>query len=170
MAQIYSGAEPVVAWFGLAGDDSEFLIEHVIRTARLLREGGHKEVVRAYENADVLRRASLAFREFCKREYWRRLWVIQEFCCAERLFIMCGEKRLDYEELRDALLYWNNRPGQVASPDGEEEKLEGYIKTRMEVTRAFKTSASTLAEGIAGHRRRYWLRKMHLSGQAKLAG
>ena len=81
----------------------------------------------------------------------------------------CGDARIDYDQHRDAILYFYNRPGQLRSPDGAEEQLDGYTKTRVEMTRAFKTAATSFADGIAGRRRRYHLRRMHAAGGVQLA-
>jgi hypothetical protein len=38
---------------------------------------------------------------FCRREYWTRLWVIQEIMLAAKLFIYCGDNHMSYEKLAE---------------------------------------------------------------------
>jgi hypothetical protein len=173
MWHIYSRADRVVAWLGVSGgDDAEFIIGHMIRVATLLRAGEAATVAQMHSNAALLLRASRSFRALCQRPYWRRLWIIQEFSSARTVFITCGHAKLEYADLRDALLYFYNRPGGVADDhqdDDAVQQIPGYLKTRAEMMRAFRTSANSFLDGVLSRRRRYHLRLMHSTQQKSSA-
>ncbi|KAM0334422.1 hypothetical protein ACHAQA_001448 [Verticillium albo-atrum] len=166
MWNIYSSAERVVVWLGPPADDSDFIIEHLLSIAKLLRTGGHETVLRMHSDPSVLQRVSLAFRALCLRTYWRRVWIIQEFAVGRKAVITCGHAKLEFADLRDAILYVNNRPGQIDSPDNAEQQLPGYLKTRAEMMRAFRSSANSFLESVMSRRRRYHLRLMSMQPTA----
>jgi hypothetical protein len=172
MWQIYSLADCVIAWLGLPEeDDVEFIIRHMMRVSELLRAGDAAKVVEMHKDADLLLRASHALRAFCQRAYWTRLWIIQEFSVARDVWVTCGHARLEYADLRDALLFLYNRPGGVAeSADPNSENVQaipGYLKTRLEMMRAFRTGANSFLEGVLTRRRRYHLQRVY--GKGKLS-
>ncbi|KAK0614482.1 heterokaryon incompatibility protein-domain-containing protein [Immersiella caudata] len=146
MWQIYSLADRVIAWIGLPGeDDVEFIIHHMKQVAELLRKGDAAKVVEMHSDAALLLRAAHALRAFCKRQYWRRLWIVQEFSVARDAWITCGHAQLEYAD------------------------MPGYLKTRVEMMRAFRTGANSFLEGVLTRRRRYHLRRMHATGEPSSA-
>lgn len=173
MGQIYSRADRVVAWLGLPGDeDVDFAIDHMLRVANLLRAGDIVSALQLHHDEALLRRAAQGFRAFCDRTYWRRLWIVQEFAMARTIFIACGHAQLEYADLRDALLFLYNRPGGVADDyqnDAAVQQMPGYMKTRLEMMRAFRTSANSFLDGVLSRRRRYHLRLMHATQQPSSA-
>lgn len=105
MKDIYQTAKRVVAWLGPAADDSDKVL-NTLRTmgkdevaedyCHLLAE--HKEDQTLYPIAD-------AFRSFCQRTYWSRLWIMQEVAVARNVIFVCGSSRIEYEDLSQAVYF-----------------------------------------------------------------
>lgn len=108
MGCIYTEASLVFAWLGEAADDSDLLMDH-IRTigedivpesrSMLYTEGQLDRLLLAYMTPKSRRALSNAFKHFCQRAYWQRLWIIQEFVLAQEVVIVCGDQHVSYRQL-----------------------------------------------------------------------
>lgn len=87
--QIYGKAEQVVVWLGVEMDDSE-------HAQTLLRDVAHGE---AQLNSDLDLRAIVSLFD---REYWSRLWVVQEILHASDIVVRCGRLWLDWDDYEQA--------------------------------------------------------------------
>ncbi|KAK4455333.1 heterokaryon incompatibility protein-domain-containing protein [Podospora aff. communis PSN243] len=85
MRHIYSDAERVVAWLGPAADGSDMLLKHLQGIAEALNTDDHAAIYAAHSNASKPQEIARSFRAFCKRQYWTRLWVIQEYAVGKDL-------------------------------------------------------------------------------------
>jgi hypothetical protein len=122
-----------------------------------LRDGKHLEVVRSYTDVGFLQKMSTAFRAFCEREYWTRLWIIQEFAVARELDIMCGNSSVDYADLREFLLFFSQL--YLHFPAVQAQSDPTLAMTFIQMMRGFfKTPASSFLEGVFTRRRRYQTR------------
>ncbi|KAK2058240.1 heterokaryon incompatibility protein [Colletotrichum caudatum] len=142
MRQIYAAAARVAVWMGPSGDDSDMFLSHARAMSALVRGGKYVDVVRAHADIAFLRRVSHAFRAFCEREYWTRVWIIQEFAVAVGIDILCGHASIGHADLREFL------------EEGDRE----VMTTLVEMLRGFKTPANSFLEGVFTRRRRYQLR------------
>jgi len=80
MSNIYSAALGVVAWIGRAADGSDEVFRfvkarHMAEWLSLPARGS---------------RLDIALAAIWERPYWHRLWIVQEFILAQKLFIQCG--------------------------------------------------------------------------------
>jgi len=118
MAKIYKSSIEVLAWLGLAEDESDAAMEKLEEIGGKAIEAGMHDF-RATDmpnwfNPGVDERlqrlktslGGLAEREglelfhpalipLSKRVYWTRVWVLQEFSVAQTVTVQCGSKRLD---------------------------------------------------------------------------
>ncbi|CAO2655563.1 Nn.00g043660.m01.CDS01 [Neocucurbitaria sp. VM-36] len=78
MRDIYTGAESVIVWLGLAQSNEE-LAFLLIRYPSLLR----------------VEEMSAALVDLLNKSYWSRVWVVQEFVLAKTAEIWCGEFQAD---------------------------------------------------------------------------
>jgi hypothetical protein len=78
MRDIYTGAESVIVWLGLA-TGSEELAFLLARHPSLLR----------------IEEFHLALADVLNKPYWSRVWVVQEFVLAQRVDIWCGDLCVD---------------------------------------------------------------------------
>ncbi|KAJ0164211.1 Heterokaryon incompatibility protein 6, OR allele [Colletotrichum tanaceti] len=159
MRRIYSAAARVAVWTGLPADDSDLLLPHLRAMSALIRQLRYADVVRAHADIAFLRRVSRAFRAFrafCERPYWTRLWIIQEFAVGAEIDVLCGRASVEYAELRGFLVFLNRAYDH--HPAIQAEGGLPLTMTLLEMLRGFKTPANSFLEGVLTRRRRYQLR------------
>ena len=81
MSTIYSKAEEVIAWLGPASEDSDVGMKWLSHI--------HRDIAPTLEEF----RAAI---KLCEREYWHRMWVLQEFGLAGDMTVHCGSKGVDW--------------------------------------------------------------------------
>jgi hypothetical protein len=81
MSTIYSKAEKVIVWLGPASEDSDV---------------GMKWLSRILQDKSPTPDESQAVFKLCEREYWHRMWVLQEFGLAGDMTVHCGSKCVDW--------------------------------------------------------------------------
>lgn len=115
MGEIYSRAGLVIACVGPHADDSEFLVAKARETADLKYDckamlGGDfmcRDCQSPWEawtlslGAKSLTRLSNACQAFARREYWTRIWIIQEVAKASSLQVLCGDDMLPWTALHN---------------------------------------------------------------------
>jgi hypothetical protein len=90
MGDIYSQAAKVLVWLGPATSDISFVLDNVSDHGAGFRwkdDFLHPQLVRGVKDLKNL-------------EYWRRLWVLQEYLLAKELEIWCGTHRVTEPKLR----------------------------------------------------------------------
>lgn len=92
MAAIYSGAYRVLVWLGLETTSSQGAFDFV-RTA----------YQRSPYNREELKNDQgwLFLEDLCNREYWKRVWIVQEICLASRLILCCGTSQIPWVYLSE---------------------------------------------------------------------
>jgi hypothetical protein len=97
MKRIYEQTTEVVVWLGPSYRDSDLAIEF----AKELYD--HRESVRwitqRFSMPDV-KLALQALGNLLAREYWWRIWIVQEITVAQRIVFHCGDVFIDAESLR----------------------------------------------------------------------
>ncbi|KAE8356092.1 heterokaryon incompatibility protein-domain-containing protein [Aspergillus coremiiformis] len=97
MNLVYKQATRVVLWLGEPQDDSDLLFTQIVKP------GSEKEM-RAFENLS-------------EREWFHRVWTIEEACLNPNTVFMCGKLTISFEEIRKNLstlpphLVSNTHPG-----------------------------------------------------------
>jgi hypothetical protein len=108
MRHIYTEASLVFAWLGEAANDSDLIMDHfrvmsedIFPGSRgmLETEGQLDQILLAHKAPESRRALSNAFKHFCQRSYWQRLWIIQEFGLAQEVVIACGDRQVTYQQL-----------------------------------------------------------------------
>ncbi|KAL6712125.1 hypothetical protein ACN47E_000002 [Coniothyrium glycines] len=93
MRNIYTGADSVIVWLGLAEGFEEL--------AFLLTR--HPALIKVDEMLDSLT-------QLLNKPYWKRVWVVQEFVLARTVDIWCGSLHASAKALEDV---WRNRSIQL---------------------------------------------------------
>lgn len=83
---------------------------------------------------DIRKRLSRAYYEFCSKQYWTRLWVMQEYAVPKNLTIACGRWRLD-----SSLLYTVIVPDEDDLPPQDEQAPSSHGKSVHEILRDFRS-------------------------------
>lgn len=95
MMDIYTNAEQVVMWLGPESDDSHLFFE-LFQELRI--KGISKSSVLSSLQDIRDQEKWMAFVNFCGREYWSRLWIVQEVISTSKNVIYIGNNSLPWEE------------------------------------------------------------------------
>lgn len=88
MPDIYLRAHRVIVWLGLETESSRAAFDFLRST---------------YAFSPLNRKETMedpgwhALGQLCQREYWRRVWIVQEICLAQRLVVVCGASQIPWE-------------------------------------------------------------------------
>ena len=94
MGRIYSQAEQVICWLGTSSGDEVHAMKHWrtyqhAKTAKAMRQKTHTL------NAKVMK----GMQDVQMKEYWSRLWIIQELVLARSISLMCGDDIVSWKEV-----------------------------------------------------------------------
>jgi hypothetical protein len=103
MHRIYRDAKLVAVYVGRETEEDAQAMEYIseIHNERFLI----KHFFRGRDYKEALEQILV----FCRREYWTRLWVIQEIMLAAKLFIYCGDNHMSYEKIATVLQFVSNK-------------------------------------------------------------
>lgn len=133
MGEIYSQANEVVIWLGLARDNSDLAMSHMEEMDRVVLHDEPRgrlimKTRKGLEGSEERKNEHLAaIVSWCKRSYWRRMWVIQEIQLAKQLSIHCGAKRLSwstFRRARECIINWRE-------PFESEKEVYGFMMTSL---------------------------------------
>ncbi|CZR65662.1 uncharacterized protein PAC_15562 [Phialocephala subalpina] len=176
MAVIYSKAEYVVAWLGVAADHSDKAmdlystigtqsIEAGILDLRgndlrnLANPGEDERLSRIKHSLDAYAQEAdlVLFDEsltaLSKREYWTRTWIVQELTVAQHVMLMCGSKTLPFRTFSGASNfcgYARTRRANNITPDQWKDPVQGP-----DLQASMARAPSAAPNIIVGIRRRY---------------
>jgi hypothetical protein len=118
MGSIYKRARQVISWLGVSVNESDLVfttlrqidMHHTISLktsilsdiAREMEQTTSSSHDRIWDETKVLDTLRTALTAFIARNYWRRLWVLQEFVLATNVLIMCGSETITDISLRNA--------------------------------------------------------------------
>ena len=85
---------------------------------------------------------ALDFQALFRREWFRRIWIIQEVACASRVTVHCGDEQIDWW-----LLFWSVIPIALQNSQHRVLLLEAGLSTFMEIGRARQSLSQVLNTG-----------------------
>jgi hypothetical protein len=91
MGRIYENAIRVVAWLGLSDDSSRIAMNYIRDFRKGTPESKPGEPRRRQFPLIMDSNTISAISSFCTREYWTRLWIIQELIIPSNITLQCGE-------------------------------------------------------------------------------
>jgi hypothetical protein len=104
MGRIYHDASRVVVWLGESISDSSTAM-NMLREAGL---GPESLVVYRRLFADRSINASNTSHSIFFREYWDRLWIVQEVTLAREVIIQCGTETIEWGYLDSLVTYMDS--------------------------------------------------------------
>ncbi|KAJ8104738.1 hypothetical protein ONZ43_g7707 [Nemania bipapillata] len=144
MGQIFHAAARVYAWLGPAdpgvddvGDSSDALLDHLQQIGDLFWDTAGPDSrldEMPFDMDPILAELlpelnemfetpsekggfpTLAYTRFSNRDYWQRVWVLQEVYLAQKLIFCCGDKVMESKTLAGALILlssYQNSPSQL---------------------------------------------------------
>lgn len=147
MKVIFSRAKTVLVWLGPEEDDSSRLLQFIMTMPSLAYprpyspEQGPPPKYALYSKKShiVMPRPEFtiddlfqelfdlqldqAFEALFKRDYWKRLWIIQEVMLAENLIILCGDQVCEWSILVSIIAELDYL-GQILGPNGLPSKIQ----------------------------------------------
>ncbi|KAM7208297.1 Heterokaryon incompatibility protein (HET) domain containing protein [Naviculisporaceae sp. PSN 640] len=108
MNQIYSRAQRVLIWMGPARDRSDWVFAHINRVYHdeLAARDEHENHPQAVQSepytapAILAQPETFAFAQLLNREWYTRVWIIQELCVAKDALVICGDSSTPWEAIR----------------------------------------------------------------------
>jgi len=94
MSDIYSFASSVVSWLGLDSRHSASTIDFLRNLSMAAAERTSEETMLPKCPKDKRK----AIRKLLKRQYWKRVWIVQEVVLARDILIMCGSASINLAE------------------------------------------------------------------------
>ncbi|KAN0096027.1 HET domain containing protein [Hyaloscypha variabilis] len=108
MKDIYTDASIVTVWLGEQENYSELVMRLISVASHLYEQdenvgpATHQAMIQLLEVRGVLP----ALGDFLQRDWWSRVWVIQEIAVAQRGLLLCGDKAITWREFINAFLLW----------------------------------------------------------------
>jgi len=94
MTNIYASADSVAVWLGPEDDDSTEAVSILCDIA----DGGDSGVTLSEAvSTSAMRHALLAVVPLFERDYWHRLWVVQELFNASKISVYCGPTKVPWD-------------------------------------------------------------------------
>ena len=172
MAKIYARSIEVLVWLGPAEDESDAAIAKLEDIGEKAIGAGIQDFratdILKWLNPDVDERlitslGGLAEREslelfhpalipLSKRDYWTRVWVLQEFSIPKTLMIQCGSKRLDATTFGAAFNFYAFARWTLSS----RFKFEDYRDPKSKLRSVSANLPSGAPNQLCGARRRYY--------------
>ncbi|KAF2967849.1 hypothetical protein GQX73_g5785 [Xylaria multiplex] len=101
MPKIYNSAREVAIWLGTESDDSEQALD-LLRTINNLANSGGNTFIESLIVSKKWQPHFTALVTLFERDYWSRLWVVQEVLNAKRVEVYCGESQLPWAVFQEA--------------------------------------------------------------------
>ncbi|KAF4427474.1 Heterokaryon incompatibility 6 OR allele [Fusarium acutatum] len=111
MGNTFAGAIRVIAWLGLANDDSDLAMDLM---------SDDKSLDASLPSLSKDSHEGKALSALCYRTYWRRVWIIQELHLARSFVVWCGAKFIPRDTIEDSVGALN----RVESPFNSDKIFE----------------------------------------------
>ncbi|KIJ59472.1 hypothetical protein HYDPIDRAFT_43975 [Hydnomerulius pinastri MD-312] len=148
MHAIYKTAQDVLVWLGPSSEDSSIALDFVLELPELLAEAKRAGPAKSQE---VLNDAShqarwLAFGHLLLREWWRRVWIIQEISLARSARLLVGTRSIPWSSMH-ALLSELKHSWQWAMHTETEPDVATIIRLASTSRSVFDITPSLVAHG-----------------------
>ncbi|KAK0619569.1 heterokaryon incompatibility protein-domain-containing protein, partial [Immersiella caudata] len=95
MAKIYTQASRVIVWLGEAADDSNHALQTIRRAAEEQDANFWNHKTRQLINSKINNVNQQAVLTLLEREWFQRIWVLQEVAAARHVLVKCGHAEID---------------------------------------------------------------------------
>ncbi|KAH7350605.1 heterokaryon incompatibility protein-domain-containing protein [Rhexocercosporidium sp. MPI-PUGE-AT-0058] len=175
MKEIYDSSEHARAWLGPAGDGTDGALEELDRVGSLIIAKGLMEPIKEFFKlppdqveryavlesiikeglapfvAEAVKDTSQTMSfygnacEVLSREYWRRVWIVQEIIVSPQIVLQCGKTTVEFPTLYAGTCYMLLLGTQIVS--WQMEKIGGIHNMDEESARIFQFAISLATEG-----------------------
>jgi hypothetical protein len=150
MRQIYSSASTVVAWLGSSFRNSDTLFTYLQRLGNGIVAHDWKGLAALHDNDAHVQEISEAFNVFCLREYWTRLWIMQEFSMGLKVVIMCGSSIIPYEVLAEAL-----DSSEAVATENRARPAKAKARLMRQIDSIFSSPSFSFCQSVVNRRYKY---------------
>jgi hypothetical protein len=159
MSSIYSQAERVVIWLGEEENDSSLAIAFINRwldafaaavtDKRLELETRPLKTILSLVEDPFDKPSVLAVKCLFERDYWSRVWIIQEIVLAKDRLILCGRDSMHASKMSLVCYIWSNLPTIELPKLGNQEiiPMYGWGSQLNQLWLFMKESEEALADG-----------------------
>ncbi|KAM7199980.1 Heterokaryon incompatibility protein (HET) domain containing protein [Rhypophila sp. PSN 637] len=110
MNHIYRRAQRVLIWMGPARDRSDWVLAHlnnVYGEERAMQDEKENNTAEglgtpATKQALLTQPQTFAFAQMLNREWYTRVWIVQELCVAKEAFVICGDSSAPWDAIQTA--------------------------------------------------------------------
>jgi hypothetical protein len=110
MRNIYTKAEVVAIWLGSETDDSGLAVSLIKEIAAKADSPAH---IRSLITSNMAKPAFVGIVALFERNYWRRLWVVQEVSNARRVMVYCGFTKVPWTVYQTASRVFRQYRGEL---------------------------------------------------------
>ncbi|SPN99070.1 related to heterokaryon incompatibility protein het-6 [Cephalotrichum gorgonifer] len=131
MKDIYSKAQSVAVWLGPEGEASGLAMRLLSHVAH---RGDSPAYIKELIGSKARRREFDALVRVFEREYWSRLWIVQEVFNATRVDVYCGTTRLPFDVYRTASKVFLRHKEDIAThfpPGNLDSKQQSVTRSRL---------------------------------------
>ena len=146
MADIYENAQAVLVWIGKEDDETERIFSEASRLAAAQRASNTEMAAqkRSYDPDDhqsPFSDIAKGFLSIFRRDWFKRIWVIQEVSVCRKVNVVCGPLIIDWEDLM-AVLFATAVPGTVV--DGWRKATYAIFEQRKDYDKSNRPRLSLL--------------------------
>ncbi|KAH7071472.1 heterokaryon incompatibility protein-domain-containing protein [Paraphoma chrysanthemicola] len=102
MDVIYKNAYATYSWLGSATADTDWLFSNLPKIPYRLDMLDGSDMEQLYPD-NTFFKASDILLALAGREYWTRIWIVQEFILAQKLYLLCGSMKLAWSRIEKHL-------------------------------------------------------------------
>jgi len=102
MHDIYTQSAATIAWLGLSSDDSGVAFS-LLRILDTKSPEDLYEAVLLMDESNQYKRAWMAIANLLNRDYWNRIWTLQEVVLAKKVWFLAGPDSITAYSMMDAL-------------------------------------------------------------------
>ncbi|KAI1146498.1 heterokaryon incompatibility protein-domain-containing protein [Nemania diffusa] len=110
MGEIYGHALRVLIWLGEGDELSDIGMERISHYAVTQRARSNPSAAPPEFEISIDNKDSVALEAVLKREYFSRVWTIQEIVLAQSAIIVCGSKSVSWQDFVDTAVHLRHAP------------------------------------------------------------
>ncbi|PMD51488.1 HET-domain-containing protein [Hyaloscypha bicolor E] len=130
MSAIYGIAKEVIVWLGPADEDSKLAIDFIEQNFHPSSGPRVKDMPMDELLVGASELELLAIPKIMAREYWHRVWIIQEIFRARLVTVHCGHDTVRWSSLSKFFRYLSRQPAQTEfiKRRGDRQKYESLLE------------------------------------------
>lgn len=122
MGSIYEMAGTVLVWLGMPRPDTEAALSFLNFAESNFGDSAVGDRLQHAFQGDITR-VTTAIEELFARDYWWRLWPVQEIVLARQIVIQCGRESIKW----DSLLFWSHNTNSIRAASGDDSGGNKYF-------------------------------------------